>query len=136
LVEKYVDDGTLRLEWRDFPYLGEESVNAAIAARAAQEQDKFWEYHDLLYENQSGGFSDEKLSELAGEAGLDVEEFQKDLRSVRLEQAVARDFKEGQEQGISGTPTFVVNGRVIVGFQPPEVFEQVVEEARAEAEGG
>ena len=135
-MEKYVDDGTLRLEWRDFPYLGEESVNAAIAARASQEQDKFWEYHDLLYENQSGGFSDEKLSELAGEAGLDVEEFQKDLRSVRLEQAVARDFQEGQEQGVSGTPTFVVNGRVIVGFQPPEVFEQVVEEARAEAEGG
>ena len=136
MVEKYVDDGTLRLEWRDFPYLGEESVNAAIAARAAQEQGKFWEYHDLLYASQSGGFSDEKLSELAGEAGLDVEEFQKDLRSVRLEQAVARDFQEGQEQGVSGTPTFVVNGRVIVGFQPPEVFEQVVEEARAEAEGG
>ena len=135
-MEKYVDDGTLRLEWRDFPYLGEESVNAAIAARAAQEQGKFWEYHDLLYASQSGGFSDEKLSELAGEAGLDVEEFQKDLRSVRLEQAVARDFQEGQEQGVSGTPTFVVNGRVIVGFQPPEVFEQVVEEARAEAEGG
>ena len=135
-MEKYVDDGTLRLEWRDFPYLGEESVSAAVAARAAQEQGKFWEYHDLLYENQAAGFSDEKLSELAGEAGLDVEEFQKDLRSVRLEQAVARDFHEGQEQGVSGTPTFVVNGRVIVGFQPPEVFEQVVEEARAEAEGG
>jgi protein-disulfide isomerase len=136
LVEKYVDDGTLRLEWRDFPYLGEESVNAALAARAAQEQGKFWEYHDLLYENQTGGFSDEKLSELAGEAGLNVEEFQKDLQSVHSEQAVARDFQEGQEQGVSGTPTFIVNGRVIVGFQSPEVFEQVIEEARAEAEGG
>jgi protein-disulfide isomerase len=136
LVEKYVEDGTLRLEWRDFPYLGEESVSAALAARAAQEQGKFWEYHDLLYENQTGGFPDEKLSELAGEAGLDVEEFQGALQSGRHEQVVARDFQEGQEQGISGTPTFVVNGRVIVGFQSLEVFEQVIEEAKAEAEGG
>lgn len=69
LVEKYVRDGTLRIEWRDFPYLGQESANAAFAARAAQEQGKFWEYHDLLYENQesanSGAFSDEKLLDLA-----------------------------------------------------------------------
>lgn len=132
MVEKYVEDGTLRLEWRDFPYLGEESVNAAVAARAAQEQGKFWEYHDLLYENQTGGFPDEKLAELADEAGLDVEEFQGDLESGRLEQVVARDFQEGQEQGVSGTPTFVVNGKAIVGFQSLETFEQVIEQA----EGG
>jgi protein-disulfide isomerase len=131
-----VEDGTLRLEWRDFPYLGEESVNAAVAARAAQEQGKFWEYHDLLYANQSRGFSDETLVDLAGEAGLDVDEFERDFESGRYEQVVARDFQEGQEQGVSGTPTFVVNGKAIVGFQSLEVFEQVIEEARAEAEGG
>ena len=51
--------------WRDFPYLGEESRRAAVAARAAQEQGKFWEYHDLLYESQSSGFSDENLRALA-----------------------------------------------------------------------
>jgi protein-disulfide isomerase len=136
LVREYVEDGTLRLEWRDFPYLGEESVNAAIAARAAQEQGKFWEYHDLLFANQARGFSHETLVELAGEAGLDVDRFERDLESGRYEQVVARDFQEGQEQGVSGTPTFVVNGKAIVGFQSLEVFEQVIEEARAEAEGG
>jgi predicted DsbA family dithiol-disulfide isomerase len=80
-VEEYVEEGTLRIEWHDFPYLGQESLLAAVAARAAQEQGKFWEYHDLLYRNQSGGFSVEKLIGLAGEAGLDVERFEADLGS-------------------------------------------------------
>lgn len=72
MVKEYVEDGTLRLEWRDFPYLGDESVNAAVAARAAQEQGKFWEYHDLLYENQAAGFSDETLVELSRETSRAV----------------------------------------------------------------
>ena len=50
LYKEYVKDGTLRIEWRDFPYRGQESVNAAVAARAAQAQDEFWDYHDLLYD--------------------------------------------------------------------------------------
>lgn len=140
LVEKYVESGTLRMEWRDFPYLGQESVNAALAARAAQAQGKFWEYHGLLYESQasanSGGFSDERLKELAREAGLDVEKFERDLRSGRYEQAVADDFREGQQRGISGTPTFFINGEILVGAQPLEVFERAIERAEREAEGG
>jgi len=111
-------------------------VNAALAARAAQAQGKFWEYHDLLYENQSGGFSDERLVELAREADLDVERFEKDFESRRHEQVVAEDFEGGQQRGVSGTPTFVVNGRVIVGFQSAEVFGSVIEEAEREAGGG
>jgi protein-disulfide isomerase len=135
-VESYVEDGTLRLEWRDFPYLGQESVNAALAARAAQEQGKFWEYHDLLYENQSGGFSDERLVELAREAGLDVERFEEDLASGRFEQAVAEDFREGQRTGITGTPTFLINGRVLAGLQTQGVYESAIEQAKEEAERG
>jgi protein-disulfide isomerase len=135
-VERYVESGTLRLEWRDFPYLGQESVNAALAARAAQDQGKFWEYHDLLYENQSGGFTEERLIELAREAGLDVERFEEDLASGRFEQAVAEDFREGQQMGITGTPTFVINDRVLAGMQPVEVFESAIEQAEEEAERG
>jgi protein-disulfide isomerase len=135
LVDKYVEDGTLRLEWRDFPYLGQESVNAALAARAAQDQGKFWEYHDLLYENQPGGFSDERLIELARETGLDVERFEEDLASGRFEQAVAEDFQEGQQMGVTGTPTFVINGRVLAGLQPLEVYEDAIEQEEAERGG-
>jgi protein-disulfide isomerase len=129
-VDRYVESGTLRMEWRDFPYLGKESVNAALAARAAQDQGKFWRYHDLLYKNQSGGFSDERLVELAREAHLDVEEFKGDLASRRFEQAVEGDFREGQRAGITGTPTFVINGHVLAGLQPLEVYEHAIEQAK------
>ena len=135
-MDRYVQRGTLRLEWRDFPYLGQESVNAAVAARAAQAQGRFWEYHDLLYENQSGGFSDERLVELAREAGLDVERFRSDLASRRYEEAVAQDFQKGQQAGISGTPTFIINGEVLAGFQPVGVFEDAIERAKKEADRG
>lgn len=138
-MKKYVESGILRIEWRDFPYQGQESVNAALAARAAQEQGKFWQYHDLLYENQSaansGGFSDENLTSLAREAGLNVEKFQKSFQSGRYQEAVQSDFEEGQKRGVSGTPAFIVNGRALIGLQPMETFEQVIEEARREAEG-
>ena len=136
MVQKYVEDGTLRIEWRDFPYLGQESVNAALAARAAQAQDKFWEYHDLLYENQAAGFSDEQLIELAREAGLDVEKFEADFRGGEFEDEVAEDFEQAQKAGISGTPAFDVNGQMIVGLQSLETFERVIEQAKREAEGG
>ena len=97
-MEKYVEDGTLKIEWRDFPYLGEESMNAALAARAAQEQGEFWEYHDLLYENQSspGAFSDENLLALAREAGLDVEEFEASLASGEHRDEVMEAFTEAR----------------------------------------
>jgi protein-disulfide isomerase len=139
LVENYVESGTLRIEWRDFPYQGQESVNAALAARAAQSQGAFWEYNLLLFENQSssnsGGFSDENLVRLAEEAGLDTERFERDLASERAEQAVAADFEEGQSVGISGTPTFIVNGRALVGFQEADVFAEAIEDAEREANG-
>lgn len=136
MVEKYVEDGTLRIEWRDFPYQGQESVNAALAARAAQAQGSFWEYHDLLYENQAAGYGDEQLLEYARAAGLDVERFREDFVNSRYAEAVNRDFQEGQQLGVSGTPAFIVNGQLIVGLQPLETFEQVIEEARQEADGG
>ncbi len=133
-MEKYVEDGTLKIEWRDFPYLGEESMNAALAARAAQEQGHFWEYHDLLYENQSapGAFSKENLVALAREAGLDVEQFEASLASGEHRETVMEAFTEGQRDGITGTPTFVVNGQTLVGAQPVGVFEEAIEGALQE----
>lgn len=139
LIEKYVENGTLKIEWRDFPYLGQESVNAALAAREAQEQGRFWEYHEALYENQdsvnSGAFSDDNLKSLAEEVGVDPEKLEQSLASGEHEETVARDFEEGQQRGITGTPTFIINGEIIVGAQPKQVFEQAIEEA-AEAESG
>ena len=140
LFEEYVKEGTLRLEWKDFPYQGRESVTAALAARAAQAQGKFWEYHDLIYANQSsgnsGGYNEESLTALAEEAGLDVDRFREDLEGVRYDDVVQADFREGQDLGISGTPTFFINDRALVGLQPLATFEEAIEEAEREAEGG
>ncbi len=69
LHEKYVEDGTLRIEWRDFPYLGQESTTAALAGRAAAAQDKFWEFHEALYADQpspnSGAIDQDFLDDIA-----------------------------------------------------------------------
>ena len=136
LYKEYVKDGTLRIEWRDFPYRGQESVNAAVAARAAQAQGRFWEYHDLLYEEQFSGFSDENLTALAKRAGLDTQRFESDYENGRYKGAVRSDFQKGLNVGVNGTPTFFVNDRVLVGLQPVSVFENAIEDARREAEGG
>jgi protein-disulfide isomerase len=136
LYKEYVKDGTLRIEWRDFPYRGQESVNAAVAARAAQAQGKFWQYHDLLYDNQSSGYSDENLLALARKAGLDTQRFERDYKSARYGGTVQADFKQGQDLGVPGTPTFFINGKVLVGLQPLGVFEKAIEDARREAGGG
>ena len=139
-MKRYIENGTLRLEWRDFPHFGEESRRAAVAARAAQEQGKFWEYHDLLYQNQksinSGAFSDDNLVGFAQEAGLDATRFRAALESRKYEAVVEKDFREGQDAGIVSTPSFEINGRVLVGPQPLATFEQVIEEEVQRADNG
>jgi protein-disulfide isomerase len=136
LYKEYVKDGTLRIEWRDFPYRGQESVNAAVAARAAQDQDRFWDYHDLLYDSQFSGYSDENLIALGRRAGLDAERFERDYENARYEPLVRADFHKGLNAGVNGTPTFFVNGKMLVGLQPVGVFEDAIEDARREAGGG
>jgi protein-disulfide isomerase len=136
LYKEYVRDGTLRIEWRDFPYRGRESVNAAVAARAAQAQGKFWEYHDLLYDSQFSGYSDENLMALAKETGLDTQRFESDYEDARYEPSVRADFQKGLDLGVNGTPTFFINGKMLVGLQPVSIFEDAIEDARREAAGG
>ena len=139
MERRYIEDGILRLEWRDFPDLGEESRRAAVAARAAQEQGRFWEYHDVLYENQgsvnSGAFSDEALVGFAEEVGLDTEQFVAALTSGRYESIVQSDLREAQNAGIQGTPSFTINGQRLVGSQPVETFEQLIEAELTKAGG-
>ena len=135
MEKRYVEDGTLRLEWRDFPYLGEDSVRAAVAARAAQEQGRFWEYHDVLYAN-GGPYDDASLLRHAEEAGLDVERFEREYRSGRYEGVVEEVFRQGQRAGVPGTPLFFVNGEPIAGAQDVEVFAAAIERARDQSSGG
>ncbi|MDN5894077.1 MAG: thioredoxin domain-containing protein [Nocardioides sp.] len=133
LIEKYVEDGTLRIEWRDFPYLGPESTTAALAGRAAAAQDKFWEFHEAMFADQlppnSGNLNEEYVASVADDAGLDVDQFREDMSSDAVQKLVDADFNEGQSLGVNGTPSFVINGTPVVGAQPLEHFEQVIDEA-------
>ncbi|HEU4514273.1 MAG TPA: thioredoxin domain-containing protein [Nocardioidaceae bacterium] len=138
LVEEFVEDGTLRIEWRDFPYLGPESTTAAQAGRAAGAQGKFWEFHDAMFADQqppnSGNLTEEYLVGVAEQIGLDTKKFRKDMSSAWAADAVAKDFDEGQQIGVTGTPAFLVNGRPIMGAQPTDVFVDAIEQAAEAAE--
>ncbi len=135
LEEKYVADGTLRIEWRDFPYLGPESMTAAVAGRAAAAQDKFWEFHDALYADplppNSGNLDQAYVEGLARSVGLDIAKFRADMSDPATNRAVRADFDEGRSVGVTGTPSFLINGVPVIGAQPTEVFEQAIEEAAA-----
>lgn len=134
LLEQYGDQ--LRLVYRDFPVVGGEA--AALAAECADDQGLFWEYHDLLFENQRTAdlSNEESLVSLASQMdGLDTETFATCLQEREHEQEVLNDFNDGRSHGVSGTPTFFINGQRLVGAQPIVAFQSVIDEILAEAGG-
>ncbi|MFP2931574.1 DsbA family protein [Pyxidicoccus sp. 3LG] len=106
---------------------------AALAALAAGEQGKFWEYHDVLFAN-ARALRDEDLERYAREQGLDVERWKKDLADPRLAERIGKDEELAMKVGATGTPAFFVNGRFISGARPLEVFTGVVDEELGKAE--
>ena len=111
VLEKYPKQ--VKLVFKNFPLRNHTRARpAAIAALAAGEQGKFWEYHDKLFENYSK-IDEALLKTIAGEIGLDVERFEKDRQNKDLAQYVTRDLGEGQRAGVRGTPTIFVNGKLL-----------------------
>jgi protein-disulfide isomerase len=137
LLDRYVDEGLLRIEWRDFAILGEESQTAALGGRAAAEQDAFWELHDEIFahdrERNAGELAEESLIEMAGELGLDTEQFADDFGDPAHQRAAQEDLQLGDAIGITATPAFLINGRPVIGGQPTEVFVEAIDQALAEA---
>lgn len=137
LVRRYVDTGKLRIEWRDFPYLGPQSMTAAEAARAAAGQGKFWQYHNALYANQhpvnSGALTESYLVGLARRLGLNTARFRADMTSPATAHAVKADLQQGTALGINGTPAFLIGPTPVFGAQPTATFEKVINAALARA---
>lgn len=129
--EQYVKTGQAKFVWRDFAFLGPESFWAAEAARCANDQGKFWQYHDILFNRQSGenqgAFNKDNLKKFAGELGLDQTAFDECLDSDRHTQAVKDDTDSGRAVGVGGTPATFVNGQIVEGAQPFEVFKNLIE---------
>jgi protein-disulfide isomerase len=100
---------------------------AAMAAMAANEQGKFWEYHDKLFSNQQQ-LDRASLERYAQELGLDMGRFKGSLDSNKFESQIQADSAEGARLGATGTPTFYINGHQLVGAQPFESFKTIIDE--------
>lgn len=107
-----------------------EAFPAAQASWAAAQQNKFWEYHDLLFANQRK-LGDAFYQEAAQQLSLNLEKFNQDRKSPASAEAVSEDQKLGETLGITGTPFFLMNGIPIRGAQPLEGFTQVLEQVKA-----
>lgn len=134
---EHVEDGDLRVEWRDVNIFGPASERAARASYAAAAQGSFWEYHDALFPGgeprSKGDLDDEALIALADELGLDAERFADDLESEETAEQIDVNARLGLDLGVSSTPAFVLGGRPIVGAQPSEAFEDAFDAALAAA---
>ncbi|MEM5802068.1 MAG: thioredoxin domain-containing protein [Candidatus Aenigmatarchaeota archaeon] len=120
----------VRWVYRDFP-IHEQGWKAAEAANCAREQGKYWEYHDLLFENQQF-LSVRDLKLYAIRLNLNPDKFDTCLDSGKYASEVKKDFNDGKAMGVTGTPTFFINGEIIVGAQPYSVFQAAVEKALAQ----
>ena len=125
--EQYIKTGKVRLVYRDYPLsIHANAPKAGEAAECAGEQDKYYEMHDLLFENGvSGGVDSYKT--FAGQIGLDQAKFDECLDSGAMASEVQKDFADGSAYGVQGTPAFFVNGKLISGAQPFPVFQQAIE---------
>lgn len=124
--------GRVRIVFKDFPLDFHPGARpAALAARCAGAGGRFWEYHDLLFVAQPD-FEREDLLRYAERIGLERASFAECLDSARFRDAVEQDMTEGRALGITGTPTFFVNGRRLVGAMPVEAFREAVRAALTE----
>lgn len=130
-LQRYVDDGTLRIEFRDLALFGDESVRAATAARAAGEQGKFWEFqHALFAATPNEGhpdIPDDLVLGLVTDLGLDAARFQEDWADATLHEAVVTDSQEAQGLGVTATPAFVIGTQFMTGARPLPEFERIIE---------
>ncbi len=111
VVEKY--QGRVKLAFKNFPLGSHRNArNAAITALAAKQQGKFWEVHDLLFENYNS-LNPKKIDDLAAQTGLDMEQLKQDRSDPQLNALITRDINEGTEIGVRGTPTIFINGRLL-----------------------
>ncbi|MHB1845233.1 MAG: DsbA family protein, partial [Deltaproteobacteria bacterium] len=126
-IEKDYGD-KVKVVWKNQPLpFHPNAMPAAKAAMAAREQGKFWEMHDLLFQNQRD-LSDANYDKWAQQLGLDMSKFKADASSQKVADEIQADMKEGASLGANGTPNFFINGHQLVGAQPVEQFKAVIDE--------
>lgn len=142
IKKDYIDTGKAKLAFRHYPLVSihPNAQKAAEASECANEQGKFWDYHDQLFLNQAdwqGLSSDEALNkfvEYANNIGIDGESLRECVSSGKMEENVKKDIEDGTKAGVDGTPATFVNGMLISGAVPYEQIKAQIETALKEAE--
>lgn len=136
IVQDFIDNGKANLVFVDLAFLGRDSPKAAQATYCAEDQGKYWDYHNILYNSQehidNGWANSERLKAFAFSLGLDMELFESCLDSGKYSKRVSYNIDEARKQGASATPTFFIidsegNQQKITGAQPYSVFKKVID---------
>jgi len=134
IIQNYVATGKVYYEYRSVGgFIGPESADAANAAYCAADQNKFWEYHDILFANwtgeNAGDFTPDKLRQYAQAINLNLDQFNTCINTGAHTNEVDQDVTDAKAAGVTGTPAFVINGKLIEGAQPYSVFQQTIDAA-------
>ena len=137
IKQDFVDTGRIIFKFSHFPFLGTESFRAAEATECAADQGKFWEFHDVVFENwkgvNEGHFSDNNLKLFASALQLDRGEFDSCFDSRKYLGKVQGDLRRGERLGVQGTPTLFLNGKLLTPSSYEELA-QLIESAIADAQ--
>jgi len=134
IVKNYIDTGKVKMYFKDFTIIGQDSVTAANAAHCAQEQGKFWQYHDVLYTNWSGentGWATStNLVQFAKQVGLNMDQFNQCFQQTKYNSVIRGSVSDANTLGLTGTPDFFIIGpdnsvTKVVGAQPYSVFDEI-----------
>jgi len=127
LKTNYIDTGKVKLIYRDYPLdfhpMAQKSAEAAECVRAKGGDEGFWKYHDKIYENQAS-LTNDNLKKWAKELGYNIDTC---LDSGEKTSEVLKDLSDGESYGVTGTPTFFINGQVIEGAYPYATFQEVID---------
>ena len=134
ILNDYVKTGKAVFYFRHYQFLGPASVVSGNGAECANEQGKFWDFHNYLYKNQPSEsdtslYTTDKLTQIAGTLGMNTTKFQSCLSTNKFDKNVSDDLAAGQKATVNGTPTIFINGTPIVGAQPYSAFKSAIEAA-------
>jgi protein-disulfide isomerase len=131
LKSEYIDTGKVKLAYRSFPLsIHPDAPKAAEAQSCARDQDKFWELTEEIFVNQ-GAMKVADIKKMAANIGMNPATFDECLDSGKYKSEVDKDFADGSAAGVSGTPSFFVNGKILVGAQPFTAFQALIDQELA-----
>ena len=134
IIKNYVESGKVKIAYRHYAFLGPASTIAANAAECANDQGKFWDYHDYLFKNQppetdTSMYNTDTLTKAATGMGMDGDKFRKCLDAQADNSKIQQDLADGNKAGVAGTPAFFINGTFINGAEPYSSFQQAIDAA-------